>query len=446
MQWRSASRCWLCLLTVLLGSPASAQDSVSSPPPAVSGAAGAADQRLPWDLAACRQAPEFRWEDAQSPIRSLIYVNEPFHGQPAEVFAFYATPGTLAGDPSRDRQLPAIVLIHGGGGTAFAEWVQLWAQRGYAAIAMDLSGRRPAAPQFDPVTRALQVVRDHRLIERTRLERGGPEQGHVEKFDNVGGDLTDDWQVHAVSAVLRAHSLLRSFPEVDPQKTAVTGISWGGYLTCLAASLDDRFRAAVPVYGCGFLHVGESVQKPLIDRLPDDKRAEWIRLYDPAQWLPRCRVPILFVNGTNDVHYPLDSYSKSYALVPGPRQLRIQVNMPHGHPPGWQPQEIGLFVDHQLLGTPALTQFEPPVLDPGSRSLTAACRAAVPLQQAQLHFTADQGLLSERTWQTVPATVNADQSAITAVVPSDATLWFLSATDQRGAMTSSEIMFAPANP
>ena len=27
--------------------------------------------------------------------------------------------------------------------------------------------------------------------------------------------------------------------------TAVTGISWGGYTTCLVASLDDRFKAAV---------------------------------------------------------------------------------------------------------------------------------------------------------------------------------------------------------
>ena len=32
----------------------------------------------------------------------------------------------------------------------------------------------------------------------------------------------------------------------------MTGISWGGYLTCLVASLDSRFIAAAPVYGCGF--------------------------------------------------------------------------------------------------------------------------------------------------------------------------------------------------
>ena len=50
--------------------------------------------------------------------------------------------------------------------------------------------------------------------------------------------------------------------------------------------------------------------------------------------LPACRVPIFFVNGTNDFAYPLDSYMKSYALVPGPRNIRITVNMPHGHSQG----------------------------------------------------------------------------------------------------------------
>jgi len=116
----------------------------------------------------------------------------------------------------------------------------------------------------------------------------------------IGGDTSDDWPFHAAASVMRAHSLLRSLPEVDAEHTAVTGISWGGYTTCLVASLDDRFKAAVPVYGCGFLHEGESVQKPSIDKL-GDRKALWVKEYDPGSLLPRCRVPIFFVNGTNDI-------------------------------------------------------------------------------------------------------------------------------------------------
>ena len=36
-----------------------------------------------------------------------------------------------------------MVLVHGGGGTAFAEWVKAWTSRGYAAIAMDTCGQIP---------------------------------------------------------------------------------------------------------------------------------------------------------------------------------------------------------------------------------------------------------------------------------------------------------------
>ena len=62
------------------------------------------------------------------------------------------------------------------------------------------------------------------------------------------------WTYHAVAAVIRGHSLLLAQKEVDPQRIGLTGISWGGYLTCIVAGLDDRLKVAVPVYGCGFLH------------------------------------------------------------------------------------------------------------------------------------------------------------------------------------------------
>ncbi|MBI1313942.1 prolyl oligopeptidase family serine peptidase [bacterium] len=396
---------------------------------------------VPWtlgDLDALRATPELSWLDADSPIRSLTYRNEPFEGRQTDVFAFYATPGSVSGDARRDRDLPAVVLIHGGGGTAFAEWVWLWAKRGYAVIAMDLSGRRPSAPQFDPQTRELIVVRNHRDIERTRLTHGGPEADHVAKFTNAGGDLSDDWQIHAVAAVIRAHSLIRSFAEVDAERTAVTGISWGGYLTCLTASIDHRFNAAVPVYGCGFLYEGESVQKPQIDALPPEKRAEWIRQYDPSAWLSQCRVPILFVNGTNDKHYPLTSYARSYSLVEGPRTLRIEVNMRHGHPAGWAPQEIGLFIDQHLRDGVPLPTLGKPRLENGAALASVTSR--LPLKEAQLHVTTDSGPLIDRRWTSSEAKINAD--SISAAVPDNATIWMLSVTDSRDAMVSTEVVFS----
>ena len=48
-------------------------------------------------------------------------------GQTTEVFAFYASPRTL-GLLDAPVKAPAVVLIHGGGGTAFSDWVWMWAR------------------------------------------------------------------------------------------------------------------------------------------------------------------------------------------------------------------------------------------------------------------------------------------------------------------------------
>ena len=399
----------------------------------------AADEIVgPWNLTALKtNVPAVKWEKREGPIHSLLYAGESYLGKPTEVFAFYASPATL-GEAKPGAKFPGVVLIHGGGGTAFADWVHLWAKRGYAAIAMDLAGSRPPEPAFDPKTGAA-IGNAHKPDTRTRLPNGGPNHGHPEKFDSIGGDTSDDWPFHAAASVMRAHTLLRSFPEVDAEHTAVTGISWGGYTTCLVASLDDRFKAAVPVYGCGFLHEGESVQKPSIDKL-GERRMDWVRAYDPGSLLPRCRVPILFVNGTNDVHYVLDSYMKSFNVVPGEKQMRIQVNMPHGHPPGWAPQEIGLFIDSKCrAGTPLAVPGAPRI---EGEKTTLTFTSAVPLKDAQLHYTTDTGLRSKRAWMALPATISSHM--ITAPKPpADANTWFISLTDERGAMVTTPVQFQP---
>ncbi len=394
----------------------------------------------PWDLDALKNnVPAMKWVRQDQPIHSLTYAGEKYQGRETEVFAFYASPLTLGEKVKPGTKFPGVVLIHGGGGTAFADWVHLWAKRGYAAIAMDLNGSRPPDPVFDPKTGApVGHQSDGKL--RTRLPNGGPGHGHVEKFDCVlTPDTSDDWPFHAAASVMRAHTLLRSFPEVDAEHTAVTGISWGGYTTCLVASLDDRFKAAVPVYGCGFLHEGESVQKPSIDKLDPEHRALWVKEYDPGSLLPRCRVPILFVNGTNDVHYVLDSYMKSYNVVPGEKHIRIQIKMPHGHPSGWAPKEIGLFIDSKCRDGDALPNPGAPVVS-GNR-VTVACESKVPLKKAELNYTTDTGLRSKREWKSVLATIKGG-TITTPKPPAEANTWFITVTDERDAMVSTVVEFA----
>src|SRR5436190_14588419 len=79
----------------------------------------------------------------------------------------------------------------------------------------------------------------------------------------------------------------------------------------------------------------------------------WNLDFEPSKFVGQAKMPVLFVNGTNDFAYPLDSYQKTYRLVKN-HTLCVTVNMPHGHQQGWAPVEIGRFVDSHLKKGPRL--------------------------------------------------------------------------------------------
>lgn len=378
----------------------------------------------PWNLQALSKVPEFKWGASRGPVRDLLYVGETFNGRPTQVFAYYATPGNHQASSATERNLPAVVLIHGGGGTAFREWAELWAKRGYAAIAMDLGGDRPI-----PGTSA------HRAENRQRLKHGGPAQTDAEKFGSVDKPAGEQWPYHAVANVIRAHSLIGSFPEVDAERTAVTGISWGGYLTCIVAGIDNRFKAAVPVYGCGYLHEN-SAWLGRFDDMTAAQRDRWVTLWDPSRYVQAISMPILFVNGTNDFAYPLDSYMKTFAAVPTRRQLRVTANMPHGHQAGWAPKEIGLFIDQHVRGGVPLPKIGEPRIQEGK--VLCDWQGPVELISAELNYTVGTEEINKRTWVTAQASIRGNH-VIAAPPPKDATAWFLTIKDKRDAVISSTV-------
>lgn len=125
------------------------------------------------------------------------------------------------------------------------------------------------------------------------------------------------------AAAAAAHTLLRSMPGVDPERTGVTGISWGGVLTCLAAGTDDRYGFAIPVYGCGFFNTPESGLGYDNPRLTPELRRRWFELWDPAHRLGNIACPTLFFSGSNDFAFPFDALRKSYRAVPARRQAAV---------------------------------------------------------------------------------------------------------------------------
>ncbi len=412
---RVLARCLLVATALGLAEPLVA--SAADQPGGVESRAtsAVADQKFtgPWNLAALKEPPKAEWGEKKGLVQQVYYQGEPWRGRPTRVFAYYGRPEEGQGPFPGNGPFPAMVLVHGGGGTAFAEWVELWVKRGYAALAMDLGGCGP---------------------DKQRLPDGGPAQDHPAKFRAFQSDeeARELWSYHAVAAVIRGHSLLCSRPEVDPRRIAVTGISWGGYLTCIVAGLDDRFRAAVPVYGCGFL-TENSTWLGEFGKLGPEQTARWAAFYDPSRYLPQVRCPIFFVNGTNDFAYPPDSYKKSVEAVPGDKLVRIEVNMPHGHQQGWAPKEIGWFVDSVLLGGDPLAKLGP--IETAGDTVRAAIESKVRVVSGQLHYTSDSGPWQKRKWQSVAAAVS--QGRVEAPLPTARPLvYFLSVADERGATVS----------
>ncbi len=361
----------------------------------------------PWNLNALQTAPKAEWGERTNLVQPVYYEGEPFHGQPTRVFAYYGRPAEGQGP------FPAMVLVHGGGGKAFSAWAEHWAKRGYCALAMDLSGNGPAG----------------------RLPEGGPTQDDEAKFrDFTDADAREMWTYHAVAAVLRGHSLLAARPEVNPNRVGVTGISWGGYLTCIVAGLDDRLKVAVPVYGCGFLHENSVWLEPRFAKMTPELRDRWVNFFDPSKYLAGVSCPILFLNGSNDFAYPMDSYKKCYQLVvEGLRTISVKISLPHGHI--WTFGEVDQFVDSHLKGGPPLATLS--AMRISGENATAQVAAPVSVTKAELHFTLDSGPWQKRVWRTVPAQ-HAD-GTVTARLPAERpVVCYLSITDARGLAVSTQ--------
>jgi dienelactone hydrolase len=357
-------------------------------------------------------------------LQALFFANEPFHGKPTRCFAWLGLPdGADAARP-----VPGVVLVHGGGGTAFARWVRWWNQRGYAAIAMDTCGGMPI-----PETGATGSLAWPR-----HSFSGPPGWGGL----NQGNDAPEEhWVFHACAAIVRAHSLLRAMPEVDAARIGVTGISWGGFLTCLAAGIDSRFRCAAPVYGCGFVSEESTwVDNGEFDRLSPEQRRFWRENWDPAEVLPSAACPMLWLNGTNDFAYWPPSWQRSAAATNGPRQLCLKLRWPHGHiAEAEETAEIAAFFDAHLAGgIPMLTISSPAV---AGKTVSAEFGTERPLRSASLLVTVDRGTWPTRQWHTLPAQVDMRNRRVSAEMPAGTTAACLSLLSEDWLYTTSDIVF-----
>lgn len=376
-------------------------------PAALVAAAGdfADEQRLVLDLGKLTAAPaRFPSEGFASDggVQAIYFEGLPWKGRPTRVFAWLGLPQNRGG------KVPAIVLVHGGGGTAFREWVEKWTERDYAAISIAVEGQTDEAEQVPAGARRSWK----------RHAWPGPRRDGI--YADSSEPLRDQWMYHAVADTVLANSLLRSLPQVDVENVGLMGISWGGVITATVIGIDSRFAFAIATYGCGHLfdsanHWGEALGSNRLYR----------EVWDPMVRMDRVRTPVLWLSWPGDAAFPLDCQAACYRSAPGPRMVSLIPGMGHSHRAGWNPPDSYAFADSVVnSGEPWLAKTDSDLTE---GTVRVRFRVAKPLDGASLVWTSDSGFTGSREWKQSAAklTRNGEAWLVTADLPDTATAWFV---------------------
>jgi cephalosporin-C deacetylase-like acetyl esterase len=236
-------------------------------------------------------------------IKEVFFPGRPQSGQATRIFGYYCYPDHFA-------PLPALLIAHGGGGSADIKTALRWAGYGYAVLVIDLPGKGK---------------------QRRHSRSTGPDM-EVKNLLNTA-DPANNYLIFAVTAARNGIDFLAKQPEVDRNRIGMLGLSWGGVLTLLTNGQEPRLKAAVNVFGAGFIPEGCTWQELFEAKTGREKQA-WDKLLDPSNFLASQRSPILFITGTNDHCYYLHTFQKSYGRVKAEKQYYLVPNLRHQFLPG----------------------------------------------------------------------------------------------------------------
>ena len=345
----------------------------------------------------------------ESGMRAIFFEALPWKEKPTRVFAWLGLPAKRAG------KVPGIVLVHGGGGTAFKEWVKKWNEHGFAALSIAVEGQTDEHDAHNP-----KAWKQHAWA--------GPQRNGI--YGDSAEPLKEQWMYHAVADTVLANSLLRSLPEVNADKVGIMGISWGGVITSTAMGIDDRFAFAIPTYGCGGLATAANRFGQALGG-----NELYKQVWDPLVRLARVRMPVLWFSWPEDLSVPIDCQAACYRAASGPHMVSLIPGMKHGHALGWNPPDSYAFAESVVCdGKPWCVQTRVKV---ASYIVQVHFVSAKPLDRAVLIAPTDSGFTGNRKWKELPAKLEkqGDTWLVTAELPPGTTAWFVNA--RSGELTAS---------
>ena len=320
-------------------------------------------------------------------VEEVYFTSEIAGGEPVRVYGFIARPEPVEG------RIPAILELHGGGGTANKASATGFARDlGMCVLNIDWSGRPERGTH---VSTAAGLPTD--LF--------GDPRGVTE-------DLSDFSARHTIRALVRCIDFLEAQPYVDPDRIGVMGGSWGGFLTLLTAGLDPRVKCAVSGFGAGgFRGTHEFCARPIL-ALSEAQREFWFDTVDPIHYLDRIGGPVALLTATNELHFWLNTAKATYGKLPAGSRIMIAPNAVHVCRAGviWPNAEWARLHFGDAPDWPEIKDF---TFD-GAQA-TWSVDGGVPIEKSTLYFSPGREHWPSRVW--LPAATTIDGNTHKAVLP-----------------------------
>jgi len=217
-------------------------------------------------------------------IKALYYRSD-YKGIESYAFAYLGIPENI----NESNKAPGVLLIHGGGGTAYYDWVKEWVNNGYVALAMDLEGHIPT------------IDADPSMAPQNLYTNSIYTCPHNMNYGDSNNTISETWMYYAVKTSILGNSLLHSLDCVNKNKIGACGVSWGGVITSIITSYDDRLAFSIMIYG-------SMNNKDSNGMVPNYYKTNvGARVWDDDTGLASSKTPMLFVAMNDDKCFYPDS-------------------------------------------------------------------------------------------------------------------------------------------
>ncbi|HAV13973.1 MAG TPA: hypothetical protein DCX06_10870 [Opitutae bacterium] len=341
--------------------------------------------------------------------KTIYYDSIQYNNSITRVYAWIGIPqGASASD-----KVPGIVLVHGGGGTAYKSWVDKWVSQGYAAISIAVEGQTDARSEADGWVKHAWA---------------GPSRDRIYSDSNL--PLNEQWMYHSVVDTILANSLMHSLNMVDSEKIGIMGISWGGVITATTIGVDDRFTFAISAYGCGAQTQERGVwAKPSRWARKLGNNEMYKQVWDPLLRMDRISIPTMWFSSPTDENFPISRQAMTYRASPGPRLVALKHGMRHNHAAAWDPGDTYAFADSVIANQEPWCDLVDFKLN--SNVARAKFRTEKSITSATIVYSTDDisKLETEMTWLQTSDNVSLSSSGgyadVVATLPAGTTAWYL---------------------